>query len=246
MMGLACLRRRRQDHQETRQRICHDKHMKTWGVLALGAVVVALLTAGGMWAYGLGWFSVEVLASLTPVGVIVSGLGLFAAYMIYTRQRHESLSADRRQHAVLAEVQQVLDRIDRTVNPEVERAAEAVSFANLNEDTGEADPWISGGVPAETGILLETPDGTQRRVFTRSETPLRVIADLVHWWENNLDENGAWTIGDLVGGFRAPGRGNHPWFLVFSKDGKPSVIWKISKGKGSTVASKVENSMSLS
>lgn len=134
----------------------------------------------------------------------------------------------------------------RTINPEIERAAEAVSFANLNEDTGEADAWISSGVPAETGILLKGPDGTERRVFTRSETPLRVIADLVHWWETNLDVNGAWTIGDLVGGFRAPGRGNHPWFLVFSVDGKSPVIWKISKGKGSTVASKVENSMSLS
>ena len=222
--------------------MCHAEGVKkrAWGYFGGGTAAVVVLAALGIIAYDTAWFSDSFLAALTVVGVIVSGGGLFAAYLIFAKQRIESDAAERRQGNLLGELRQIVHGIDKKMDLTVQSAAEAVSPDKLNEGQNEEDAWHLGTLPDEVGVLFEAQDGTARRQFTRDETSLRVISDLVKWWEDNLDENGAWTVGDLVGGFRSSGQGNHPWFLVFARDENPPVVWKVSKGRGSTIASKIE------
>lgn len=179
------------------------------------------------------------IASVSWVGLAVGVLSLAFAALIYRQQGRDARRVEKEQKTILAEVQHVLGRVDKRTEGMLERFSAEVPDAEAEEGSGDPDAWLqSVPAPSPSNTVVTTPSGRRRRLFDRDELPLAVIATLVDaWTRKGLD--GEWTVGYLRGGFRAEGKGNHPWFLIFQPQDRLPEIWKVSKGKGTTNASKV-------
>lgn len=77
------------------------------------------------------------------------------------------------------------------------------AFAEATDDSGR-DEWTTR---VEHGAYYQPP-----------AIPLRLLADLVNWW-NSRGETGRWTLSQLVGGYRALNASGTfvgtPWILTF-------------------------------
>lgn len=69
-------------------------------------------------------------------------------------------------------------------------------------------------------------DGAQ--FIDAANIPLRVIHDLVAYWQEN-DERGHWKVGNLIGAFQRPGT-NTASVIVFQNSDDRARAWRLSRG----------------
>ncbi|MBD7996391.1 hypothetical protein H9639_13890 [Arthrobacter sp. Sa2CUA1] len=125
---------------------------------------------------------------------------------------------------------------EKVSNLSIRQASDSVSDEDANEGSEEPVDLWAAFTPEEdqSEVYLTSPSGKRRRVFLPSAIPLAVVGALVRkWTEDGL--TGRWTLGELRGAFRAEGKGNHPWYLVFvpPNDDNP-IVWKVTRGPGGT------------
>ncbi|UXM91112.1 hypothetical protein [Paenarthrobacter sp. JL.01a] len=206
------------------------------GVSVVTVALVAFVCAF-LWKTGGGsWFEQNLLNVIGYVGVAISLVGVLLAYLIFRRQSREGKSIDRYQRLVLKDLQKLLTGVDEKVtNLALRRASDSISDADAEQTTGADDLWAAFTPESdESSVYLSSPSGKRRRVYTAENVPLAVIGALVKKWDEE-GLTGRWTLGTLRGAFRAEGKGNHPWYLVFVPPGGDTpIIWKVSRGPGGT------------
>lgn len=108
--------------------------------------------------------------------------------------------------------------------------------AGLSEDVAP-NPSNEPGQPPE-GATIAAEHGTY---FRPSAIPLRLISDLVKWWDSQ-GEAGRWTLSRLIGGYRPFNKSGNfigvPWILTFDDGDGSFRSFQISysgRQKGSSV-----------
>lgn len=204
-------------------------------ILAVFLVIAACVLL--WWQKGGTWFEQPLLNVIGYVGVAVSLMGVLLAYLIFRRQAREGASASRYQKRVLAELQSLLVGVDQKVSDlAVQQASDSVSDAEAEQGAAAEDLWAAFTTETDdSAVYLSSPSGKRRRVYVPRAVPLAVIGALVKTWDGQ-GLTGRWTLGALRGAFRAEGKGNHPWYLVFAPPGEDSQprVWKITRGPGGT------------
>lgn len=212
------------------------------------SICVILAAAGacwGIWWLGGGsWFEQELLNVIGYVGVLISLSGVLIAFLIFRQQKREQVQAQRfqtsaqaSQSKVLEDLGRVLDRVEQKVDQTLESASSTVSDSEAEEGSGAADLWANV-LPEGDGDVARyvvSRNGKRRRLFLPGAIPLAVIGALVKVWDE-AELTGRWALSTLRGAFRAEGKGNHPWYLVFvapSEESNPQ-IWKVTRGPGGT------------
>ncbi|MFF2345951.1 hypothetical protein [Pseudarthrobacter sp. NPDC058119] len=211
--------------------VCIDVLVCTVAVLVVAAACLLL-----WWMGGGGWLEQPLLNIIGYIGVVISLAGVLLAYLIFRRQSREGKISDRYQRRVLAELQQVLSGVDEKVsNLAVKRASDSIPDTDAEQSTGAEDLWAAFTPESDdSAVYLNSPTGKKRRVYVPSAIPLAVVGALVKIW-NEDGHTGRWTLGTLRGAFRAEGKGNHPWYMVFVPPGEEMpIIWKVSRGPGGT------------
>ena len=155
---------------------------------------------------------------------------MILAYLIFQRQKTADDTEAQRQSLILKGLGEVLDQVHSKVTDlAVQQASNAVSDSDAEEGTGVVDLWADV-TPEHHGneVYLSSPSGKKRRVFAVRDIPLAVIGALVSQWREQ-GRSGRWPLGALRGAFRAMGKGNHPWYLVFvpPSDNATPEIWKV-------------------
>lgn len=216
------------------------EQQSTVGVDVVVCTAAVLVVVGAClflwWMGGGGWLEQLLLNIIGYIGVVISLAGVLLAYLIFRRQSREGKIADRYQRRVLAELQQVLSGIDEKVtNLAVKRASDSIPDIDAEQSSGAEDLWAAFTTESDdSAIYLNSPSGKKRRVYVPSAIPLAVVGALVKIW-NEDGHTGRWTLGTLRGAFRAEGKGNHPWYMVFVPPGEDMpIIWKVSRGPGGT------------
>lgn len=217
--------------------------------VCIAAVVLVVMACVLFWQIGGGnWFEQPLLNVIGCIGVLVSLVGVLLAYLIFRRQSREAEVSNAYQQEVLDDLQQLLTGVDEKVtNLAVRSASDSIPDADAEQSAGAEDLWAAFTPENdESAVYLNSPSGKKRRVYSATGVPLAVIGALVKKWDES-GLTGRWTLGTLRGAFRAEGKGNHPWYLVFvpPSEDKP-IIWKVSRGPGGTDhAIKVEDGQQL-
>lgn len=198
-------------------------------VVVIGGTAIIWSIGGG------GWFDDPYLRIVGWVGVLISLAGVLLAYLIFRRQKRAADDESARQNKLLGRLEDVLRQVHAKVTDlAVQRANDAISDTDAEEGAGVDDLWADV-TPERRGdeVYLNSPSGKRRRVLVPRDIPLAVVGALVaQWREQGL--TGRWTLGALRGAFRAEGKGNHPWYLVFvpPHDDTAPQIWKVTRGPG--------------
>jgi hypothetical protein len=200
-------------------------------LVVVGAVVLVWRLGGGS------WFEQLLLNVIGYIGVLISLAGVLLAYLIFRRQKRDGEDTDKYQQEVLADLKLVLAGVDAKVSGLVlQQASDQVLDDDAEQTAGVEDLWDSfKPVSDDNAVYLKSPSGKQRRVYEPDSIPLAVVGALVKTWDAN-GLRGRWTLGTLRGAFRAEGKGNHPWYLVFvpPAESGPPIIWKVTRGPGGT------------
>lgn len=215
----------------------HRRAIYVDALVCIVAVLAAVVGCGLIWLFGGGGLFEQALLNVVGcAGVVISLVGVLLAYLIFRRQLRDSETTDRYQRKVLANLQQVLGGVDEKVtNLSVQQASDRVSDADAEQSTGTVDLWAKFTPESDDSeVYLNSPSGKRRRVYVPSAIPLAVIGALVKVWDED-GHTGRWTLGTLRGAFRAEGKGNHPWYLVFvPPSGETPILWKVTRGPGGT------------
>jgi hypothetical protein len=216
-------------------------HRKANFVDILVCVVIIILVIGGtvaLWVAGSGsWFDEPYMRIVGWVGALISLAGVLLAYLIFRRQKRASDDESARQTVLLGRLQDVLTQVhEKVTDLAVRRANDAIPDTEAEEGATADDLWADvTRERRDDEVYLRSPSGKRRRMFVPRDIPLAVVGALIaKWREQNL--TGRWTLGTLRGAFRAEGKGNHPWYLVFmppNDDTQPQ-IWKVTRGPGGT------------
>lgn len=216
----------------------HRKSIIIDVIVCVGAVVVVVGACLLLWSHNGGaWFEQPLLNVIGYVGVAVSVTGVLLAFLIFRRQARDGVKANRYQAKVLSELQLLLVDVDQKVNVlAVQQASDSVTDADAEQSSGAEDLWDAFKPETDdSAVYLNSPSGKKRRVYVPAAIPLAVISALVKTWDGQ-GLTGRWALGTLRGAFRAEGKGNHPWYLVFvppGDDNRPRV-WKVTRGPGGT------------
>lgn len=210
-------------------------------IVCVAAVIIAIAACWAIWIAGGGtWFDQGLLSVIGYVGVAISLVGVLIAYLIFRHQKRESELAQHfqemaqaSQSKVLDELGHILQRVEDKMDKTLDRVA--THLPDTDEETGAVDLWANV-IPEADDVdarYLVSPSGKRRRVYLPGSVPLAVIGALVKAWDEAA-LTGRWTLSTLRGAFRAEGKGNHPWYLVFVPEGDDSEprIWKLTRGPG--------------
>lgn len=221
---------------DTSERKNHRRAVTIDVIVCIGVVIASVAVTALLWcAGGGGWFEQPLLNVIGCVGVVVSLAGGLLAYLIFRRQSREGENADRYQRKVLADLQRLLVGVDEKLT-NLKRASDTIPDADAEQSMGAEDLWDAFTTESDgSEVYLNSPAGKKRRVYLPGAVPIAVVGALVKkWGDDGL--TGRWTLDTLRGAFRAEGKGNHPWYLVFMPPGDDNTprIWKVSRGPGGT------------
>lgn len=202
------------------------------GIVAgvVGGTVLLRILGGGS------WFDALYLQIIGWVGVLISLAGVLLAYLIFRRQKQAAQVESHRQRQLLQRLQSVLTQVhEKVTDIAVRRANDSIPDSEAEEGKGIDDLWSDVTPERNQGeVYLSSPSGKKRRVFGTGEIPLAVISALVDQWRKQ-GLTGRWPLSALRGAFRAEGKGNHPWYLVFvPPNDETGVVWKVTRGPGGT------------
>ena len=203
-----------------------------------GVIVMVVAFTVALRRIGAGrWLDAEALSLVSWIGAAISLAGVLIAFLIFRRQSRNATHENSQQRKILSSLRDLVGQIDDKVTDlTVKSASEAISDAEAEEGSGGEDLWAEvAPVKVEGELYLTSASGKHRRVFTPGQIPLAVVGALVGEWKKQ-GLVGKWPLGSLRGAFRAIGKGNHPWYLVFSPPGDESdtVVWKVTRGPGGT------------
>lgn len=205
-------------------------------VLDVLITVATTLAAIGLtiwlWLNGAGtWFETPFLNVVAWMGALVSLAGVLLAYLIFRRQARQSTKSTSYSNQVLSDLQELLARVDGKVTDVMEQMSNRVPDAEAEAESNVRDLWADvTPQEAEGATYLVSPSGKRRRLYPPGSVPLAVVGALVSVWRAD-GRTGRWDLRTLRGAFRAEGKGNHPWFLVFVPPGqKEPVLWKVTRG----------------
>jgi hypothetical protein len=202
---------------------------KFWSI-AIGSVV-AIAAATFVLCVPAG---VPIGETLGYIGVAVSSVGALIAVAIFLQQKIDSNKSASAQTAILGKLMEyAVDTRDRM---KALQSAAASSGSDDDQDFGGEDPYADEMAEVERSAEEFTDaNGHEVALFNRDDVPLAVIADLVAYWIGHPEphgRNGRWSVGNLIGGWRRTGKGNHPWFLGFQNTAGERIIWRLGKGGG--------------
>lgn len=201
-------------------------------IFAAGVGLAALL-----WLWGSGrWFDQPFLNVVSWVGALISLAGVVLAYLIFRRQARQSKRSTQYRNRVLSDLEVLISGVDTKVTDMVDRLSLQVSDADAEDGSNVRDRWRDlMPVPSgEHDAYVNSPSGKRRRLFLPGDVPLAVLGALVGEWQKS-GHTGRWNLSALRGAFRAEGKGNHPWYLVFIRpDDEATEMWKVTRGPGGT------------
>lgn len=199
-------------------------------VVVVGGTVLLRVLGGGS------WFDAPYMQIIGWIGALISLAGVLLAYLIFQRQKRSARVESQRQNELLGRLQDVLTQVhEKVTDIAVRRANASIPDTEAEEGKGVDDLW-SDVTPerSQDEVYLSSPSGKRRRVFSTGEIPLAVLGALVNQWSKQ-GLTGRWSLGALRGAFRAEGKGNHPWYLVFvPPHDETGVVWKVTRGPGGT------------
>lgn len=207
-------------------------------LLLLGALVYAVVSYDvPSW----GWnFLSLILGAVTIAAVGVS-------LLIYRLQESTG-----RSHA--SDQARVLRRIEKLATQTASSSSDTRDFLSQMHSAQQAAQETPNPTPDQAEAMqTESVFGSvepQEDVVTRdhgkfyrpSAVPLRLVADMVRWWEES-GEDGRWTIANLIGGYRkfnaSGGLQGVPWILSFRSGDGEEQNYQVSysgRRKGATVS----------
>lgn len=214
-------------------------HNRDVGVDVVVCLAISVGVIGGtavLWATGGGsWFDDSYMRIVGWVGALISLAGVLFAYLIFRRQKRASGDESARQTELLRRLQAVLTQVhEKVTDLAVRRANDAISDTDAEEGAGVDDLWADVTPERrDDEVYLNSSSGRRRRVFVPRDIPLAVVGALVAQWRKQ-GLTGRRSLGALRGAFRAEGKGNHPWYLVFVPPNEDTVpqVWKVTRGPG--------------
>ncbi len=231
-----------------------DSLSKWWSTAQQCAYVLAACVA----VVGLALFIYLLLTSKMDLGtgsVLLSLLfgvvSLFAAgvavniYRLQAAQRVEDNYAqagtNKRLEKLMGQAAQSSSEArDFVWNMKAAEVAAAVPSADDDESSKTAVESAAEDEPSahalDHGTVIRSQDGVFYRPWA---VPLKTLADVVGWWRRPGGASGAWTVENLVGGYRpynkSRGLTGVPWILVFKGNDGDSKAFKItSTGRART------------
>lgn len=208
-------------------------------LVAVGMVVVVVGGIFTLWRGGAGrWADEPFLSVVSWAGAFISLAGVLLAYLIFRRQSWQSKKAADYNGRVLADLGVLLARLNGKVDDVIASVSSRVSDEDAEAGEEVVDRWAAV-MPVderEEGVYIVSQSGKRRRIFPPGNVPLAVIGALVGVWRRT-ERTGRWDLSSLRGAFRAEGKGNHPWYLVFVPPGESEpVLWKVTRGPNDTDA----------
>jgi hypothetical protein len=217
-----------------------DTRKRDFVVDVVVAAVIVIVVIGMvllLWWWGTGHaFDQPFLNVVSWMGAAISLAGVVLAYLIFRRQTRQSKRSTRYRNRVLADLQLLMSGVDSKVTDVVDRLSREVPDADAEAGSDVRDRWRDlMPVPSGEGsVYVSSPSGKQRRLYLPGDVPLAVLGALVGEWAKG-DHSGRWNLSALRGAFRAEGRGNHPWYLVFLRpEDEETELWKVTRGPGGT------------
>ena len=206
-------------------------------VALIGLVLLLIFVSPpeGWLGYPLSIFSLSVTAFAAGVAVTI--------YRVQSRKQNEDQNA---QGIMLRSLTEISTRtLNQTVDtaagwesflvdmgPAREAAAQsAMTLLGADEvDHSPERPLEPERDQAAKADLIQIPnDGEYLRPRA---VPLRVLSDLVQWWEGPGAGDGTWTVGNLVGAYRRyNGSGNFqgvPWIVTFRRSNGELQEYRVS------------------
>lgn len=236
--------------RQRRQVLGADGTITTWTAVGVLALVLGILSWG---LIDLIRRDSHVLATapsqtLTLVGFLLTGGALVVALLIYQVQKQETENdrTSNKKHGakVLEEVAEVKELLSGQQAKQVASDLKQVDGLDDQVDDNEQDPYQeevdAKAIPTEELVAIgaDREQAARFKVYSPTQIPIRVLADLYTGWgelleRGELDNEGVanWEAGEAVA-YRRRQRGNHAWFIRMTDRDDPdnTYLWQVSRG----------------
>lgn len=168
-----------------------------------------------------------VASGLSLLGLSAAFGALGVAIAIFQKQKADQDSAN-------VETKAHLKRLTTTTGEINAKLNSAASVAESDEERAAAGDDVEDAAKDSDAMQRGKPmkvDGRWGHFLARESVPLSVISDLVWGWRREgIGRDRTWTVENLVGAYRADGRGNFPWLLYFVATDGGEQIWRLYRG----------------
>ncbi|KAB1661575.1 hypothetical protein F8O07_06635 [Pseudoclavibacter sp. CFCC 13796] len=212
-----------QTSETQRQPMYKNLRKVDWAIVAGTTLVLAILA---FIAAGNSNLTTIVANIVSWAGVFLTVVGIVIALLIFRRQDNDS----RRTNAQTGQVLNGIANNTSTIQQQLAgltRLPLSADEQSYQDDVESDDDEV---VTQRSAIPVVEVDGKEGETFTQQDVPLHVVGDLAAAWREMPDQNGDWTVANIVGAWRARGQGNNPWYVTFQSSAGQGRVWRLYRG----------------